>query len=569
MNVPERVSSTDRVLLALVAITVVALSLRLYDLGGRVAHWDEARVAYDAMRYLRTGVWQFRPVVHGPFLPKVNHQVFDLLGASDTTMRLVVAVIGGLAPLAAWLFRRHLRREELVILGLLLAANPVLLYYSRFYRNDVALGVVMLVAFGMFVRAYDTKRPFYLYPAFALVALGWTMKGNALLYPVVWIGAVAVLADQYAVMHHDGDGGAVGYLRRQIHSSASIILAWRWHLIGSTLLGLLVIITFYLPRDGETVTLTEVLFAPWRLPELLDVTLVDSTQRMLSHWFAASGETPYLSFLEHYIETLLAGASVVLVFAIIGFIADRYRPGQARALVTIAALWGFVSIVGYPIAADIRAPWLTVHAIIPLTIPAAVGLGFMYRTAIGNLRDIDTPSGDSLVVGGIAALVLLLAVVAVIYPALTLVYLQPTDADNQLAQYAQPGGDWGDTIEDMLALAETNDEGVDVLYAGDTFFMLDEDDAYLKPASGGWYNRLPLPWYFEQVDATTASAADRSTVAELIEEERPPIVIAAQSDRHLVIDHVEGYESRFHTLRLWDMHIDIYLDIDRLDEANP
>ena len=102
-------TSLDRTTLAVLAIAALALLARLVFLGERVAHWDEGRVGYDILRYVATGAWEYRPIVHGPFLPQVNRFVFELLGASDFTARLVVAVVGGLFPLSALLFRERLR----------------------------------------------------------------------------------------------------------------------------------------------------------------------------------------------------------------------------------------------------------------------------------------------------------------------------------------------------------------------------------------------------------------------------------------------------------------------------
>lgn len=566
MRAGRRFVAADSTLIGLVAISVVAIALRLVDLGGRIAHWDEARVAYDAIRYQKTGVWQYRPIVHGPFLPKVNNEVFAVLDASDASMRLIVVLIGGLAPLAAYLFRHHLDRVEVLALGILLAANPLLLYYSRFYRNDVALAVVMLVAFGLFVRAHDTRRSIYLYPAMAAVALGFTMKGNALLYPIVWIGAIAVVLDHRAL----GLGRTstardrappLTVMGERLGGAARGLWAWRRDVVGSLFLGLTIFVAFYTPRGPHTIGYSDVLLAPWRLPAFLDQSLVDPVTRLLDYWVGGpTQDTPYLPFLLHYIETLAAGALVIVGFAVLGFLADRYDERGSRPIVAIAGLWGFVSILGYPIAADIQAPWLAVHAIVPLAIPAAVGLALVYRAGRDALAD------DDRIGVATAAVVLVLAAVLIAQPAITLVYLHPTAPDNQLAQYAQPGGDWEDTIDVMHALAETND-GTDVLYVGERLYMVDEDDAYLKPASGGWYDRLPLPWYEEQVDATSDSAIDPEVVADLIEADAPPVVIVEQGDGHLVDEHLEGYEVRTHQLRLVGFYIDIYLDVDRLDES--
>nr|WP_020222830.1 hypothetical protein [Halarchaeum acidiphilum] len=87
-------TDTDRrVAAGVVAATAVALVARFLALGYRVAHWDEGRVGYWILRYAETGRYTYHPIVHGPFLFQVNRFVFDVAGASDATMRTVVALV--------------------------------------------------------------------------------------------------------------------------------------------------------------------------------------------------------------------------------------------------------------------------------------------------------------------------------------------------------------------------------------------------------------------------------------------------------------------------------------------
>ncbi|MEF8840826.1 MAG: flippase activity-associated protein Agl23, partial [Haloarculaceae archaeon] len=110
-----------------VALTVLAgLALRLVVLGSRVAHFDEGRVAYFTEYFVRTGNFEYRPIIHGPFLQHVNSGVFAALGPTDFAMRLVVALVGAALPLTALLFRDRLRETEVLALAFFLALNPVL-----------------------------------------------------------------------------------------------------------------------------------------------------------------------------------------------------------------------------------------------------------------------------------------------------------------------------------------------------------------------------------------------------------------------------------------------------------
>lgn len=547
----------DWTVLALLALAVVALVVRFIGLGDRVAHFDEARVAHDALRYHKSGVWYFEPVIHGPFLPKVTNLLFAVLGPTDTAIRLPAAILGGVAPLAAWLFREHLRREELLAFAALLAANPILLYYSRFMRNDVPVAVVMLFVLGLLVRAYDTGRSRYLYPVGLLVGLGLSMKGNAILYPVAWFGALAVLGYlRYVAGDPLPDLGR--YLdadrrRPAIRSLWERLRPWVRDSLGGTIVGLGLVAVLYAPRGPNELTVAEVITRPAAIGGFIHASLIDPASRMIEYWvYSGSTDTPFISYFTHYVETLRAGALVVLVFALVGFLAVHIGTRRPREFVLFATAWGVASVVGYPIAADIRAPWLAVHAVIPLAIPASVGLGIALRTAYESLADEDW------VDVAVAGIVLLAAAGLVLWPAVSLVYLHPAGEDNDLVQYAQPGGDWDDTLERMQRLAEDND-GVDVLFVGSKYAMFNESHADQKPAADGWYDRLPLPWYIEAADGVPDSVVTEDEFDAAFGVDPPPVVVVDPASRNLVAEHVTMYDHRKHLMRLWNTPVHIYL----------
>ena len=604
----------QRTLYALLAISALALAARLVGLGARVFHWDEGRVGYWILRYAETGVWEYQPIVHGPFLYHVNKYVFALLGPSDFSARLIVALVGGLIPLAAWLFRDRLGDIELVGLGFFLAANPVLLYYSRFMRNDVLVAAFMLIALGCFVRAIDTDSAWYLYPAAGSFALGFTTKENAILYPLCWAGAVVLLLDHRlfrvptlrsratgtnagvgadATTGTDsdtntdgepdattdsiaGDGGTPRDMRRAIVAShARQVLGgarrWAGPLALSALLFVAIVVVFYAPRTGgEGLGLAAAFVDPTLWPALLERTLLTNTESIYDLWVGGSHQDhAYLPFLGDYLETLLYGAAVLSLLAVLGFLADRYSASGPRDLVALSFYWGIASVLGYPIVTDIQAPWATVHAIVPLAIPAAVGLALVFRWG-----------GDALAAGdavGIAltAVVLVLAAGTTGATAVGVAYLEPTDAgEEELLQWAQPDDDLKPTLERIAVLAERN-EGTDVLFwgtehpdSGETLFYTENETFDAEPADSGWYDRLPLPWYLERYGAAVDSTPPGTDPATTLED-APPVVIAYEWDRDELEHYLGGYTAYRHEFKLWDEEIVIFVNESRLDRDRP
>ncbi|AXG10478.1 flippase activity-associated protein Agl23 [Haloplanus rubicundus] len=581
-----------RALQAVLAITALALAVRLVGLGVRIFHWDEGRVAYWILRYHESGQFAYRPIVHGPFLFIVNDWVFSIpvLGASDFSARLIVAVVGGLLPLSAWLLRDHLRDAELVALAVVLAINPLLVYYSRFMRNDVLVGAFAFVALAMFVRALDRGDARLVYPAAAAMGLAFTTKENAVVYVLCYLGAGALLIDHRLFRAARSDRSVRQLVLRDWRTALAYRLqAWGGsvrrgigltavHTVGALVAFFAVVTFFYAPRPE----LWTALAAPSRLPGVVEAATVGSWESFYSLWVAGSHQNhDYLPFLYDYLETLLYGAPFVLLFALVGFVADGYGDDGYRDIVAFATYWGAVSIVGYPIATDIRAPWAAVHAVIPLAVPAAVGIAAAARRVRETVRARagDDPDTNGLLTpaawtrpAALAALVLCAAAVGTV-GANAAYANSASDAEaGEVIQWAQPENDLKDTLELVRGVVRAN-EGTDVLFVGthtpgnpsDVRFYVANESTLQQPRPGGpsWHTRLPLPWYLERYDAeVTSTAPDASLPAD-----PPPVVVAAGWDEDRVARELSGYERHRHDFRLWSDEIVVFVDESALERA--
>ena len=581
----SRGSPDARLLFAVTTVSLVALVVRLWELGERVFHWDEGRVGYWTLRYAETGEFAYDPIIHGPFLRIVNATVFGMLPPTDATARLVVAVVGGLLPLAAWLFREHLDRVEVVALATLLAANPLLVYYSRFMRNDVLVGAFAFVALGFAVRALDTRRVRYLYPSAAFLALSLSTKANTLLYVLCFAGAAVLVADHRLVRRvRDGDSlthalrswaSSVRDAARTLSGDRSAVLVLPGHAIGLAATFLAVVVFLYAPRP----LLYTALGTPSLWGELVHEATVGSARALVDLWITGDmQDNPYLEYLGHELETLAHGAAVVCVFALVGFVVDGYGrrgddvddgrvsnvpSGRSRALVAFASYWALASLVGYPAATDINAPWSAVHVVLPLTIPAAVGVAYVAREAVAAVDRADRRTTIA------ASAVLLVAVAGVVAP--TALYWNSADPDHtEVVQWSQPHNDLRESLDDAESVIATADRDVDVLFVGadidsrdGSFYIEDETAAETKGAPGGWYDRLPLPWYFERADASVDSVPPDADHAEALAD--PPPVVVAHADNLSAVDpHLDGYVDREHDLRLWSFRVVVYVDAEAL-----
>ncbi|AZH25904.1 flippase activity-associated protein Agl23 [Haloplanus aerogenes] len=544
----------DAVVLAVAAVTALALAARFVGLGARPFHWDEARVGYWSLRFLDTGAFEYRPVAGGPFLYVVERHVFGLVGTTDATARAVVAVIGGLSPLAALLFRRtssgsardaapryRLDDAETVAMAGLLAVSPALLYYSRFLRGDLPLAVFGLVVVGCTIRVLDTddtttvRRARYVGAA----ALGLAAATSAFFvgYLVCWLAAAALTVDQRRLVDTGADARqhletAVGRLRGTTRSALSAVGVF-----------LLVHLYFYAPRTGGSIQ-----------PSLATIgaAFVDTARKFYGVRVVGrrqGGEHQLLPYLSAHVETLLAASAVVVALAAVGFLVDRYGRGATRPVVAFHAYWAGVSLLVFPMITEESAAWLSVHTVAPAVVPAAAAVGLLVRYASASLSRDDA-------VGVAVAALIALAVAGQLGVAVMGTAYGPTTSENPLVHHAQPGDDLDPFVTDVSA-AITGNEGVDVLFYGPTFVANYDDDPDSPPASDAWGNRLPLPWYLERMGAETGGVRDTSGLARM--ESLPPVVVADASQRSTLSAQLEGYEASTYRLSLWNREVVVFV----------
>ncbi|SHG82018.1 flippase activity-associated protein Agl23 [Halobaculum gomorrense] len=597
---------------AVVLIVVGSLLLRTVQLGGRIFHWDEGRVGYWILRFDATGEFFYRPIIHGPFLPVVNNVLFDFIGASDFAARLPVAVVGGLLPLVALLLRHRLRGREQVALALLLAVDPLLVYYGRFMRGDVLVGSFALGAFALAVYAIDTRRTLPLFGSATLLALGFSAKENALVYLACFLGAGFLLLDHrlvrtarrtgspldaavgeaVALRHFLDDWTAGARTRRRIAAlvrERDLGAPWApeagflghlaiWIPIGAagvaaTFLG--VVAFFYAPRPElwNALGLGNLMSGAPTPDASVGSVWYEATwgagEKFWSTWASGthSGH-PYVPYLWDILETLAYGSGVLVVLALVGFFADGYGETRGtRPLVAYATYWGAASAVGYPVATDIQAPWAAVHIVLPLAIPAAVGLAEVGDSLRGGFA-----SGDA-VTAALAGLVIVSALGGVVAPNVD--YWNSASADDkQVLQWAQPENEYKTALRDAAAVARDN-EGTDVLWIGTStsrgtrLYVSEEASVDRMPPGGpSWHSRLPTPWYLERAGANVTSSPPEARFDGLPSaEEMPPVVIAKPSDAEELEPRLDGYQSREYAFRLWTERIVVFIDEDALADA--
>ena len=127
-------------------VALVALALRTPQLERRPAHNDEANQALKAGQLLDTGVYRYDPYEHhGPTLYYLSLPLAWLQSGgsfADTRLwayRLLPALSGAILALLALTAGSALGRGGAAAGALLTALSPALVYYSRFFIQEMLL----------------------------------------------------------------------------------------------------------------------------------------------------------------------------------------------------------------------------------------------------------------------------------------------------------------------------------------------------------------------------------------------------------------------------------------------
>jgi uncharacterized protein (TIGR03663 family) len=439
--------------LAWMALIVVALVLHLSALGARPPHHDESIHCQFAYTLMTQGTYRYDPTYHGPLLYYVLVGFFALFGATTTVSRLYPALAGVALVALPIVLRRRLGRATAWWCGVLLAISPIMLYYSRFTRNDVPVALFTAVALTLFLLVREK---------------GWR--------PIPWIGAAAAAhaiskETFYVLLPLLGAASYVTALRDGVWESVRKAFAWidRYRVAVGTAILWFVIVTL----TAYTVFLTH--------PEdfLFPVKAIQYWYHQHEIQRVGGPKTYHLTRLALYEFLPIAAA-----FIWVGRRAlSRWRNGVPTyghpnrspwgSLLPLSRLelfcfaWGVGGLAMYAFLGE-KVPWLEVHQVLPFIPLAGAQLA---RTFSRRGRWWSR----SLAAAGIVATVWSAAASSFLYPAMT-----TSDPHGELIVFVQ-------TTPEEEALA---DEGraLAAVHKGDTPVAAVEGE-------GAW----PLSWQWKKV----------------------------------------------------------------------
>ena len=179
-------------------VIVVALAMRLWELGGRTVHYDEAIHLHFAWRLSESSgaflgwPWVFgtdyihSPWMHGPFQIELAALIFKVFGDTDVTARLGYILFGTALVAVPYFFRDYLGRTAALLAAVMLTVSPTMLYFSRFGRNDIIMAFFAATLLTLMWRYIHEGHRRYIYLSSAIIALMFATKETAYLVVAVF-----------------------------------------------------------------------------------------------------------------------------------------------------------------------------------------------------------------------------------------------------------------------------------------------------------------------------------------------------------------------------------------------
>ena len=396
--------------LAIGAMAVAGLVLRLVELAERPLHHDESIDAWYSWKFLNNDYEGYDPVYHGPLRFYLTAGLFWAFGESHTTARMVAVLAGVGLIVLPWFLRQSLGRTVTLTSAAVLAFSPIALYMTRLGREDSLTAFITLAMMVVVVRFLD--RPRLLLPLlFAfLLAAGFAVKETTFIVVFIFGGFFLALLAEQATAPRNGDGA---------ENQPSGFRGWSWMLpAGLVPMGIAFGVSAY--YDAEvfvTLGFYGVLMAMfilmkasppaiWELPVVRAVRGVPGWGWMLAAavflfffalWFTVfftnsagfvDGFTEGITYWRgeqdtnrgsepwhYYLYTIPLYEYLVCILAVVGTVHVFRNPTFVGKFMVWTAVASWFS---YSWASE-RFPWLALHILVPMAFLAGYGVQVLWQ----------------------------------------------------------------------------------------------------------------------------------------------------------------------------------------------
>ena len=164
----------------------VAIATRFWALGNRVMSHDESLHTQFSYQYYDGQGYNHTPLMHGPFLFHATSVAYWLLGDSDYTARVPVAILGVLLIILPYFLRDWLGRIGGIFTSFIFLISPFISYYSRYIRHDIYVITWALLVFIAIWHYFRTRKDVYLWLFVSGTALMFSTKEVAFIYVAIF-----------------------------------------------------------------------------------------------------------------------------------------------------------------------------------------------------------------------------------------------------------------------------------------------------------------------------------------------------------------------------------------------
>ncbi len=342
----------------ILAATIAALALRLPRLRQRPMHGDEAVHAIKFGELLEQGVYKYNPnEYHGPTLnyltliPARLSSAEELTQVSEVTLRIVPVIFGVLLVLLILLMGDGLKSGAAVYAAVLTAISPAMVFYSRYYIQEM-----LLVCF-----------------TFSAIVFGYRYTRNK---NIIW----ALLTGMSLGLMHATKETCIIAFGSMLLALLLMFLMWRpkgtlvnafkaiksSHLIAALAAGVIVSALFYssfLTNPGG---------------------IVDSVRSYTTYFNRAGGNSLHIHPWHYYLKMLIYSRyadgpiwteALIVLLAVVGFIAAMTKKSLSCANVHLLRFIGFYTLVMTVVYSVIpyKTPWCMLGFLHGMILLAGVG----------------------------------------------------------------------------------------------------------------------------------------------------------------------------------------------------
>lgn len=172
----------------IILIIIAAILTRFMNLGERVMSHDEVNHVVPSYDLFAGLGYQHNPMTHGPLQFHLIAFSYFLFGDSDFSSRVPHA-LASVATIIFLLFayHRYFGKSGAAITSILFLISPFVMFYGRYARNEVFVGLFLVLIIYAFMRHYEKRDHHSLFLIAIALSLYFTSKETSYIHTAIFM----------------------------------------------------------------------------------------------------------------------------------------------------------------------------------------------------------------------------------------------------------------------------------------------------------------------------------------------------------------------------------------------